>query len=501
MKQSSGRYRSVIVFVVVALLVVLETGCTSSTPSPTLTSSPTPVPSLTPSPSPTLTPTPKPGLDNLLVATNDKMTGAQGWNGELDAGPQAIFVSFDHAAIPSDATVALRLERGNVTVLEREQPWAGDSTGTTVLSLVDDPRLMSPGAYNITLQLAGQRLVGRYRISATKGRPGTQLLADPFDDNLLDWEEFYRSASESKVEDGVLRVRTREEQYFDYSTLPIEFEDFDISVDARREEGPRDGYYGIAFRVSRTGSYLFLVTADGYMEVGRFTSDDYTPLVKYARSDAIKRGDETNRLHVVAKGSAFVFYINDQQVAALRDDAIGGGFVGLASGTYNDTDMIAVFDNVEISLPPADMPLPPTSTPTPQVTLAPRATRTPTQPPTPPLLDTITSIRTHIDNIGGALDRLYHGSGVEACAPLLADYYAVVNAPVYDVSSQPGKVQGAYDMYRQGVALIVDKISKIRDVCERGGGTLSPLDFDLSRIAIGDASNLLGTAIGLLVNP
>jgi hypothetical protein len=149
---------------------------------------------------------------------------------------------------------------------------------------------------------------------------------------------------------------------------------------------------------------------------------------------------------------------------------------------------------------PTDTPTP-SRTPTLRFTNTPRNTATPTKPPTPPLLTTITDIRVHVDNIGGAIDRLYHGSGVEACAPLLTDYYAVVNAPVYDVSGQPGNVQGAYGMYRQGVAIVAEKIAKIRDICEAGGGTMSELDFAISRTSIADASNLMGTAIGLLQSP
>ena len=149
---------------------------------------------------------------------------------------------------------------------------------------------------------------------------------------------------------------------------------------------------------------------------------------------------------------------------------------------------------------PTDTPTP-TFTATPRVTNTPRATSTPTKPPVPPLLDLVTKTRVSVDNIGGALDRLYHGSGAESCGPLLADYYAVVGAPVLDVSGQPGNVQNAYGLYRAAIAIIVDKISKIRDVCEGGGGSMSPLDFDVSRMAINDASGMLGTAIGLLQTP
>lgn len=148
-----------------------------------------------------------------------------------------------------------------------------------------------------------------------------------------------------------------------------------------------------------------------------------------------------------------------------------------------------------------DTPAPtntPVNTATPRFTSTPRATNTPTQPPAPPLLAQVLETRGHVDNIGGALDRLYQGSRAEACGPLLSDYYAVVDSPVYDVAGQPGNVQSAYGLYREAIAIIADKISKIRDICESGGGSMGPLDFDISRIAINDASGRLGTAIGML---
>jgi len=104
-------------------------------------------------------------------------------------------------------------------------------------------------------------------------------------------------------------------------------------------------------------------------------------------------------------------------------------------------------------------------------------------------------------NLGGAMDRLYQGAGSEACAPFLADFYAVTNAPTFDVSAQPSNVQTAYALYRDGIAIIADRVNSIRLVCEAGGGYVNPLDFDIARTAVNDAGGRLGEALNLLQTP
>ncbi len=89
------------------------------------------------------------------------------------------------------------------------------------------------------------------------------------------------------------------------------------------------------------------------------------------------------------------------------------------------------------------------------------------------------------------MDRLYHGGGAEACAPLVADYISVSTSPEYDVNAQPGNVQAAYRPYRQAVQLISQKIAPIFNVCAQGGGTIGRLDFDLARQTINEALNSL----------
>ncbi len=96
------------------------------------------------------------------------------------------------------------------------------------------------------------------------------------------------------------------------------------------------------------------------------------------------------------------------------------------------------------------------------------------------------------------MDRLYHGSGAEGCAPLMADYLQVSTSPEHDVSAQPGNVQAAYGPYRQAVQIITQKIAPIYNVCKNGGGTIGRLDFDVARQVINEAGSLLTQALNSL---
>lgn len=140
----------------------------------------------------------------------------------------------------------------------------------------------------------------------------------------------------------------------------------------------------------------------------------------------------------------------------------------------------------------------PTNTPKPTkvVTLGPTATKKVAQPP---LRDAIIKARDAVEAIGGAMDRIYHGGGGEACGPFMANYLTVANSPTYDVSTQPANVQGAYAQYRQGVEFVpASKISQIARICLEGGGSIGNLDFNEARQAVNTAGGLLTQALATL---
>jgi hypothetical protein len=79
------------------------------------------------------------------------------------------------------------------------------------------------------------------------------------------------------------------------------------------------------------------------------------------------------------------------------------------------------------------------------------------------------------NEIIGLLDQMLSGGGVELCAPLIAKYQSIHNAPTYDVAGQNYEMQQAYAAYRNGINLVDTQSAQLLS-CGRNGGTLGPLD-------------------------
>ncbi len=80
-----------------------------------------------------------------------------------------------------------------------------------------------------------------------------------------------------------------------------------------------------------------------------------------------------------------------------------------------------------------------------------------------------------------------------------ASYATVANAPTYDVSAQSANVQGAYGLYRQAIAIIVEYISPYDKMCAEGGGSVGKLAFDVARGKINDVGSMLTNAYNMVV--
>lgn len=87
----------------------------------------------------------------------------------------------------------------------------------------------------------------------------------------------------------------------------------------------------------------------------------------------------TNRLAVLAQGAHLVLFINDQFVAAIDDNNLKSGGIGVAFDVVAGEESVFEFDNAEVRVPVVT----PTSTPTAAPTLTPTATPNLTVPTEP----------------------------------------------------------------------------------------------------------------------
>ena len=491
-------------------LIVIVAACASPTPAapaptspPAPTSAPTepPPPTSTPVPPtatlvPTNTPVPRPSLSRLMFADNPNMTNAQPYGAKFDFGVQAIYAGLDFANLPAKSNMKWTLTRDDYDVLTTFE-YLTATTGSTTRVLVDQPRLLLPGTYNLVAAVGKASVSAVFIIDVTGTKPGTTLMTERFDDNDLAWGVYSDSIASARVQQGQMQISVDKADSYANSLLPMVLADLDVSVAAQRTGGPRDGYYGILFRYIRDRGYVFEVTDDGYFNVATQTPSAYTPLIDWTRSSAIKTG-QVNFLRVVASGNKFAFYINEQQVATLSDSQYQHGSIGFVAGDFKQAGMKVNFDDVLVAMPQGSTLV---VMPTKAATAVPRGTPAPKPTPAPqksPLRDVVARALKAVEAIGGAMDRLYGGGGSEACAPLVSDYLLITSSPEYDVSAQPGNVQAAYGPYRQAVQIIKQKVAPIYHVCSGGGGTVGKLDFDVARQAINEAGSLLTQALNSL---
>lgn len=128
--------------------------------------------------------------------------------------------------------------------------------------------------------------------------------------------------------------------------------DFTASVSIKNVEGPERAWAGLAFRYTDADNYYkFDVTNYGSFGVSVMQNGEYDSLMYPTKSDAIKKG-EPNRLKVVAKGSRFDLYINEQLVAQVNNSKLTKGNVGLVAMVYEPgTTGIYEFSEFEVRAP------------------------------------------------------------------------------------------------------------------------------------------------------
>jgi hypothetical protein len=142
--------------------------------------------------------------------------------------------------------------------------------------------------------------------------------------------------------------------------------DFYVSVDYRRVSGSMDSAMGLVFRSDEGNLYILRVGEDQRFKVSIRKNDQWTTLIPWTRSDAIKPY-EVNKIAVIGEGSHFLFFVNNQYVGEVEDQQLTHGAVGITITLFNADDYaIFEFDNFELRQPmaPSAAHSQPTATPT-----------------------------------------------------------------------------------------------------------------------------------------
>ena len=156
------------------------------------------------------------------------------------------------------------------------------------------------------------------------------------------------------VRDGVYRWTITAKQGFSSSSYPDELSeqaDFYARLDVRIV-GAADSDVGLLFRYAAddSGFYYFALNGNREYAIYLFNHGGWDTLMPpFSTSTA---GSGVNTLAVLAHGSRYMFFVNDQNFVTIENDNLQNGFVGLGLSVANANDSLVVeFDNFEVRAP------------------------------------------------------------------------------------------------------------------------------------------------------
>lgn len=105
-----------------------------------------------------------------------------------------------------------------------------------------------------------------------------------------------------------------------------------------------------AAAIANGDGYLFLIQGTGSWGIFRARGRDVFPLRDWEPSDLVQRGrGARNHLRAICADDYLAFYINEQFVADVQDNAFANGQVGLAAGAFSRLGAEISFDNLVVS--------------------------------------------------------------------------------------------------------------------------------------------------------
>jgi hypothetical protein len=193
------------------------------------------------------------------------------------------------------------------------------------------------------------------------GIPANVIYSDDFSGESVEMETYSSDTGSAGVQNGVYVVIAQGD-FWEWGRSDSEFTDTVVDVDATVVAGPSNNNngFGVYCRVvqAEDGSidgYLLGISADGFYTIQHFTPEEFTPLVEWTKSGAIKQGNQTNHIRATCSGSELKLEVNGTVVGTATTPAGGpaSGAISLVATSFETTEPYTEvhFDNLVISQP------------------------------------------------------------------------------------------------------------------------------------------------------
>lgn len=184
--------------------------------------------------------------------------------------------------------------------------------------------------------------------------PANVLFQDDFSSSGSGWEVGEYDGGDVGYKDGAYFVTSTQKEVMMWGVANRSFDNVVIEVDAIQiSAGPdSDNAYGVVCRTQSNGDgYYLRVSGDGYYGIAKAEGQEFSALVEWASSSAIKTGNATNRIRAVCNGSTLELFVNGQKVATAEDSAFATGDVAFSATTYEEEMTEIHFDNLVVTKP------------------------------------------------------------------------------------------------------------------------------------------------------
>jgi len=136
------------------------------------------------------------------------------------------------------------------------------------------------------------------------------------------------------VANGALQIAVHTDDFFRASrpTGVVAGDDFRLDAGVCLVAGSSSAEVGVIFRVQDNWDHLrFTLSKDGRMRFRRRVSSSWTTLVDWTPCPSANEGTDCNVITVVANGSRFDFYVNEEWVLQGFDSTLEGGGIGVVA--------------------------------------------------------------------------------------------------------------------------------------------------------------------------
>lgn len=180
-------------------------------------------------------------------------------------------------------------------------------------------------------------------------RPSVLLYEEDFTSPSEAWEIEDVGNAEYKLDGGTYSIEVRQESWMAWNTAGEGFSDFVLDLDALLVEGSQDNSYGCLFRYQdKNNHYELSITGNQSYSFGKDVDGEWTQIVEWTSSNAIKPTGQVNHIRLIAYGDDFSLYVNGQFVDEFTDPSFLDGEIAPVVTAYDEPPTRATFDNIKI---------------------------------------------------------------------------------------------------------------------------------------------------------